>query len=171
MARRIGRRGHDLNILFLCTGNSVRSIIAEAVLNELGRGRLIGFSAGNRPTGIIHPAVVSLLERKGYRASGLRSKSWVEFSSPYGPSFDHVITVCNSAAEAPQPVFGGRAARAHWDIPDPSTAKDSRAALERVYAALLAQVGSLVFGCQPQPWPNPAALRATGLAADFEQGA
>ena len=135
-----------LNVLFLCTGNSARSIIAEAILNELGKGRLHGFSAGNRPKGIIHPEAVSLLERKRYSLKGLRSKSWVELSSPHGPAFDYVITLCRSAALAEQPKFCGKALDVQWDITDPATAKDVHTAFERTYTTLLAHVGTLVFG-------------------------
>lgn len=135
-----------LNVLFVCTENSARSIIAEAILNELGKGQLLGFSAGNRPKGLIHPEAASLLERKGYNLTGLRSKSWVELAAPYGPTFDHVITLCEINARGVQPTFRGSAFKAHWNIPDPSKAKDVNAAYERTYATLLAHVGTLVFG-------------------------
>jgi len=140
--------GAVLNILFLCTGNSARSIIAEAIMNDLGKGRLHGFSAGNRPKGLIHPEAISLLERKGYSSKGLRSKSWVELSSPHGPSFDFVIALCSNVGSAAQPEFRGRAVRVNWDIPDPSTTRDPHAAFERTYATLLAHVGTLAFGTQ-----------------------
>ena len=134
------------NVLFLCTGNSARSILAEAILNSLGRGRFHGFSAGSHPKDQVNPNAIALLQRKGYEVRGLRSKSWDEFAAPGSPSFDYVITVCNDAAAEDQPRFFGHATRAHWDIPDPPAAMDVPAAFERAYSMLLAHIGTLLFG-------------------------
>lgn len=138
--------GPLLNVLFLCTGNSARSIMAEAMLNELGRGRLRGYSAGSHPKAFVDPGAIQLLERKGYSVNGLRSKSWNEVSAPGGPSFDCVITLCNEALRDAPPKFCGKAAKTHWAIPDPPAAEDSQAAYEQAYAMLLARIGTLVYG-------------------------
>lgn len=132
------------HVLFLCTGNSARSIMAEAILNRLGAGRLKGFSAGSHPKGQIHPEAIRLLQSKGYDVSGLRSKSWDEFAREGAPSFDHVITVCNNAAGEVCPVIPGRPARAHWDIPDPPAAGDVPKAFARAYVLLKTNIEKLV---------------------------
>ena len=137
-----------MKVLFICTGNSSRSIIAEAILKDLGRNRFQAFSAGCRPTALVHPATISLLERKGYRVAGLRSKSWNELAAPAGPSFDYIITLFNDALRAVPPKFCGKASKTHWDIPDPPTAKDVQATYEQAYSMLLARIGTLVFGSQ-----------------------
>jgi protein-tyrosine-phosphatase len=139
-----------LNVLFLCTGNSSRSLMAEAILNELGRGRFHGFSAGSSPQPQPDQAAIALLERKGYGVAGLRSKSWDEFSTPGGPSFDYVITVCNDVLRQTRPKFRGAGVKYHWDIPDPPAAKDVQATCEQAYAMLLARIGTVVFGTRPR---------------------
>ena len=138
--------GSQLKVLFLCTSNSSRSIIAQAILNEIGRNRFEAFSAGSRPKSLIHPATVSLLERKGYAVAGLRSKSGHEYAAPGGPAFDYVITLCNDALRDAPPKFRGKAAKTHWDIPDPSSSTDEQATYEQAYAMLLARIGTLVYG-------------------------
>jgi protein-tyrosine-phosphatase len=101
------------NVLFLCTGNSARSILAEAILNKEGRGNFRAFSAGSWPKGEVHPNTVGLLRRLGYETSGLRSKSWEEFARPGAPEFDVVITVCDSAAGETCPIWPGKPVTAH----------------------------------------------------------
>lgn len=124
-----------LNVLFLCTGNSARSVIAEALLNHLGHGRFHAYSAGSRPAGQVHPLAIEVLERAGIAAPELRSKSWDEFALPDAPQMDLVITVCDAAAGEPCPFWPGQPATAHWGYPDPVVVDGSddhkRAAFER----------------------------------------
>src|SRR4051794_13702806 len=108
------------NVLFLCTRNSARSIIAEAILNELGRGKFCAFSAGSQPKGKVHPQTIRLLKSFGYDTTSLRSKSWQEFTKPGAPVFDFIFTVCDNAAGEACPVWPGKPATAHWGIPDPA---------------------------------------------------
>lgn len=114
-----------LNALFLCTGNSARSILGEAILNHDGRGRFKAFSAGSKPTGAVNPWAIHTLKLMGYPAGDYRSKSWSEFAG--GPEFDLIFTVCDSAAAESCPVWPGRPTSAHWGIPDPAAIEGSDA--------------------------------------------
>ena len=113
------------NVLFLCTGNSARSLIAESLLNHAGRGRFRAYSAGSQPKGAVHPLALDLLREQGIPTDGLRSKSWDEFAGPGAPSLDFVFTVCGNAAGEVCPIWPGRPATAHWGVPDPAAAEGS----------------------------------------------
>lgn len=108
------------NVLFLCTGNSARSIIAEALLNQLGAGRFHAYSAGRRPGGTVNPLVLEFLHAHGVEIAGARSKSWDEFATPEAPRLDLIVTVCDQAAGEMCPVWPGMPAKAHWSAPDPA---------------------------------------------------
>jgi arsenate reductase (thioredoxin) len=113
------------NVLFLCTGNSARSILAESLLNTHGRGRFRAFSAGSYPKGAVHPLAIDLLERMNLPTEGLRSKSWDEFAAAGAPPLDFIFTVCDNAAGEVCPVWPGKPMTVHWGIADPAAADDS----------------------------------------------
>jgi arsenate reductase len=139
------------NVLFLCTGNSARSIMAEAILNELGGGKFRAYSAGSQPKGRIHPQTIQLLQGLGFDTAGLRSKSWSEFAEPGAPPLDFVFTVCDNAAGETCPVWPGQPMTAHWGIPDPADAKGTPAeialAFKDAYRMLHQRIG--VFTALP----------------------
>jgi protein-tyrosine-phosphatase len=120
------------NVLFLCTHNSARSIIAEAVLNRIGRGRFRAFSAGSHPADAVNPSAQRLLSSHGFNTSELRSKSWDEFAAADAPKMDFVFTVCDDAANEVCPVWPGQPMTAHWGVPDPSMAEGTEA--QKAYA-------------------------------------
>jgi arsenate reductase len=128
------------NVLFLCTGNSARSILAEAYLNHAGRGRFRAYSAGSHPTGKVNPYALELLEKQELATPSARSKSWDEFAAPGAPKMDFIFTVCNSAASETCPVWPGRPVTAHWGLPDPAAVQGSdeekRRAFQDAFAAL-----------------------------------
>jgi arsenate reductase len=134
------------NILFLCTGNSARSILAEAIADKLGKGRFRAFSAGSHPAGRVNPDAIELLIDLGHETAKFRSKSWTEFARPGAPSLDIVITVCDSAGREACPVWPGHPITAHWGMPDPAQARGraARAAFAETYRLLEMRIGALV---------------------------
>jgi arsenate reductase len=115
------------NVLFLCTGNSARSIMAEAILNKLGQGQFLALSAGSEPKRNVNPHTIALLQSLDYDTSKFRSKSWSEFAKPGAPPFDFVFTVCDNAAGEACPIWPGQPMTAHWGVPDPAAATGSAA--------------------------------------------
>lgn len=113
------KRDRPYNVLFLCTGNSARSIIGEAIINRVGVGKFKGYSAGSMPKGEVHPLTINLLNRLNYDTSTMRSKSWEEFTAPGAPELDFVFTVCDNAANEVCPFWPGQPMTAHWGVPDP----------------------------------------------------
>lgn len=136
------------NTLFLCTGNSARSVLAEATLNDLGHGRFRGFSAGNQPAGRVNPFALELLAARGHATAGVRSKSWDEFAAPGAPVMDFIITVCDNAAGETCPLWPGHPAAAHWGVEDPAAVEGSddakRAAFLTAYAILRRRIELLL---------------------------
>ena len=122
------------NMLFLCTHNSARSVIAESVINRLGAGKFRGFSAGSTPRGSIHPYAIDMLRIQNYDVSSLRSKSWDEFAAPGAPEMDFVFTVCDDAAQEVCPFWPGQPMTAHWGLPDPSRAEGTEAEKRLAFA-------------------------------------
>lgn len=123
-----------LNILVMCTGNSARSILGEALIARKGAGRVRAFSAGSQPKGVPHPGALRLLAREGYDISAFRSKSWDEFAAPDAPRIDIAITVCGNAAGETCPLFIGAPVRAHWGLPDPADVTGDDAAVDAAFA-------------------------------------
>ena len=125
--------GETLSVLVLCTGNSARSILGEALLERMGDGRIRAYSAGSRPKGMPHPGALRLLARKGFDLARFRSKSWTEFTGPGTPPIDLAITVCGNAAAETCPVFPGAPLKAHWGLPDPADVAGSEAEVDAAF--------------------------------------
>ena len=123
------------NVLFLCTGNTARSVLAEGILRKDGAGRFAAFSAGSHPKGVVNPLAIKTLAAFGYPSDGYRSKSWDEFAAPGAPSMDFVFTVCDSAAGEACPFWPGHPATAHWGVEDPAAVEGSDLDKERAFAA------------------------------------
>lgn len=122
------------NVLFLCTHNSARSVIAEAIMNDIGRGRFKAYSAGSQPSGKVNPHAIDMLSKLNYDVSALRSKSWNEFAAPGAPQLDFVFTVCDDAANETCPYWPGQPMTAHWGLPDPSRTEGSDAEVRAAFA-------------------------------------
>ena len=127
-------RQSPYHVLFLCTGNSARSILAETILNHKGKGRFRAFSAGSHPSGRVHPAAIDLLQKLNHSVASLRSKSWEEFSGPKAPEIDFVFTVCGSAATEVCPVWPGQPLSAHWGLPDPAAVEGTEDEIHFAFA-------------------------------------
>lgn len=139
------------NVLFLCTGNSARSIMAEALVNALGRGRFRAFSAGSHPTGRVHPLALEILEKVQLPVAGLRSKSWEEFARPGAPPLDFVFTVCDNAAGEACPAWPGQPMTAHWGIEDPAAFEGSEDEKRRYFYRTFGYLRNrvMIFTCLP----------------------
>jgi protein-tyrosine-phosphatase len=122
-----------MNVLFICTGNSARSIIAESLLNQMGAGKFRAYSAGSHPAGFVNPKAIELLERNRFKTGELRSKNWDEFAKPDAPQMDFVLTVCDNAAGEVCPVWPGQPMSAHWGVPDPAAFQGTPAQVERAF--------------------------------------
>ena len=142
---------HPYNVLFLCTGNSARSILAEAILNKIGEGKFVAYSAGSHPVGKVNANALALLQRLDYPTDGLRSKSWDEFAAPGAPELDFVFTVCDNAANEVCPVWPGTPVTAHWGIPDPGHVTGDQAAIEAAFREAFATLHRRIelFACLP----------------------
>lgn len=136
------------NVLFLCTGNSARSIMAEALVTIMGKGRFRGFSAGSKPGGKVNPFAIEQVRKTGYPVDNLRSKSWNEFAAPGTPHMDFIITVCDNAASEVCPYWPGHPATAHWGFEDPAAVEDTddekRAAFEKIFKQIMVRMNTFV---------------------------
>ncbi|RIK92014.1 MAG: ArsR family transcriptional regulator [Proteobacteria bacterium] len=160
------------NVLFLCTGNSARSVMAEAILNHDGAGRFRAFSAGSQPKGAVHPVTIETLARMGHDVSALRSKSWDEFAGPEAPVMDFIFTVCDNAAGEACPIWPGQPVTAHWGFEDPAAFQGSDAEIRLKFAEIYGQIERRIriFVNLPLAALDRLAverkLRALGRAAD-----
>ena len=136
--------GRQFNVLFLCTGNSARSILAEAYLNTAGADRFRAYSAGSHPTGKVNPLAQELLQKKGMSSEGLRSKSWDEFARPGAPALDFVFTVCDNAAGETCPLWPGQPVTAHWGVPDPAAVTGSDEDKRRAFLSAFTTLSSRI---------------------------
>lgn len=154
------------NVLFLCTGNSARSIMAEALLATVGKGRFRTFSAGSHPTGAVHPLAIEQVRVTSYPLDQLRSKSWDEFGGPDAPHMDFIFTVCDKAAGEPCPYWPGHPMSAHWGFEDPAACKGSdaeqRAMFQKIFRQILARVN--VFASLPLHMLEKNAIQAEIIA-------
>ncbi len=150
------------NVLFLCTGNSARSIIAESLLRKDGGGRFRSFYAGSKPKGVVNPFAIKVLESLNYPTEGLRSKSWEEFASPHAPVMDFVFTVCDNAAGESCPLWPGKPVTAHWGIEDPAEAEGSDIEKEAAFVTALRYLKNriLIFTALPLNRLEPLTLGA-----------
>jgi protein-tyrosine-phosphatase len=142
--RALDRVNQALNVLFLCTGNSARSILAEAYLNWVGGGRFRGYSAGSHPNGKVNPYALELLRKNRISVAGLRSKAWDEFASAGAPKLHYVFTVCDKAAGETCPVWPGQPMTAHWGVPDPAAVEGSEEEKRKAFLVAYAQLSTRI---------------------------
>ena len=161
------------NALFLCTGNSARSIMAEAILNKLGRGKFRAYSAGSQPKGQVNPHTLQLLKSLGYDASGFRSKAWTEFAKAGAPALDFVFTVCDNAAGEACPVWPGQPMTAHWGIEDPAAVEGPDIQKEAAFVAAFRYLKNRisVFTALPVASLDRSSLRAKLAEIGQSEGA
>jgi protein-tyrosine-phosphatase len=155
------------HVLFLCTGNSARSILAEAILNREGAGRFVAHSAGSRPKGEPHPLALELLRREGYDTGFARSKSWSEFAEPGAPKLDFIFTVCDSAAAEECPIWPGQPTSAHWGVPDPAAVEGSQAEQALAFAAAYRMLRNRILLFTALPMDSIDALTLKARLADI----
>jgi len=136
--------GLIFNVLFLCTGNSARSILAEAILNREGKGQFVAYSAGSQPKGSVHPFAIDLLKKLNHPTDSLRSKSWDAFAVPGAPEMDFVFTVCDNAAGEVCPIWPGQPMTAHWGVPDPAAAEGSEPERRLAFADAYRQLNNRI---------------------------
>lgn len=150
------------NVLFLCTGNTARSVLSEAILRQDGAGRFMAYSAGSQPKGVVNPFALKVLERMGYPATGFSSKSWNVFSVPGAPKMDYIITVCDNAAGEACPIWPGHPASAHWGIEDPAAVTGADEAIEAAFETAFHQMKARIAAFLALPFDSldEAALRA-----------
>ena len=150
-----------LNVLFLCTGNSARSILAEAILNHKAHGRFHAFSAGSHPSGKVRPEALHQLELAGISTEGLRSKSWDEFAAPGAPHIDFIFTVCDNAANEICPIWPGHPVSAHWGVPDPAAISGNPEQIERAFRDAFSVLDRRIslFLCLPLPSLDKLAIK------------
>lgn len=151
------KRSKVCNVLFLCTGNSARSILAEALIGRLGEGRFRGFSAGSHPKGAVHPLALDLLQSLDYETERFRSKRWQEFARPGAPELDFVITVCDDAAAEVCPVWPGSPVTAHWGMPDPAAVEGDELTRKNAFRSAYRELETRIRRfCEGGPLPrNP----------------
>ena len=155
------------NVLFLCTGNSARSIMAEALLNALGGGRFKAYSAGSRPVGRVHALAIELLNKHGYDTAGARSKSWDEFTIKGAPKMAYVITLCAEESDATCPIFPGRAVRAHWPVADPAATSGNADATRRAFLEALGIIRRRIQRFTGLPFESVDGPALEGLIAEI----
>lgn len=132
------------NVLFLCTGNSARSVIGEALMNHVGKDRFRGYSAGSHPKGVVHPLAIELLEKHHLPTTGLRSKSWDEYATASAPQMHFIFTVCDNAAHEVCPVWPGHPMTTHWGVPDPAAVEGSREEQARAFLKTLRELDARI---------------------------
>lgn len=159
------------NVLFLCTGNSARSILGEALMNKLGKGRFRAFSAGSDPKGEVHPMSLEVLDHLGFATEGLRSKNWHEFTQPGSPEFDFIITVCDNAAGETCPVWPGKPITAHWGLEDPAAVEGEEQRQAFIDALRYLRRRIDLFLMLPHSSIDEMAMRAKLAAIGSEEGA